>query len=76
MSISKTVAFGLAALTLSAMSAQAAPRHAAHHPMHMKKHGMAHHRGGMMRGSSGMGDADRSADSLNAQSLSRAQGAQ
>ncbi|GEM_PF-5027386 len=74
MSISKTVAFGLAALTLSAVSVQAAPRHAAHHAMHMK-HSMAH-RGGMMRNSSDMGSADRSADSLNAQSLSRAQGAQ
>lgn len=74
MSISKTVAFGLAALTLSAVSAQAAPRHSAHHAMHMK-HGMAH-RGGMMHNSPDMGSADRSADSLNAQSLQRAQGAQ
>ena len=74
MSISKTVAFGLAALSLSAISAQAAPRHHAHHAMHMK-HSMAHHRG-MMRSSPDMGGADRSADSLNAQSLSRAQGAQ
>lgn len=74
MSISKTVAFGLAALSFSAISAQAAPRHAAHHAMHMK-HGMAH-RGGTMRSSPATGNADHSADSLNAQSLSRAQGAQ
>lgn len=77
MSISKTAAFGLAAILLSAVSAQAATHHsarAAHHAMHAK-HGMAH-RGGMMRSAPAMGNADRSADSLNAQSLTRAQGAQ
>lgn len=75
MSISKTAALGLAAILLSAVSAQAAPHyrhHAAHHMMHAK-HGMAH-RGGMMR--SAPMNADHSADSLNAQSLTRAQGAQ
>lgn len=74
MSISKTAAFGLAAILLSAVSAQAAPHHrySAHHAMHAK-HGMAH-RGGMMR--SAPMNADNSADSLNGQSLTRAQGAQ
>ena len=63
MSFSKTVVLGLAVTLLSAVSAQAAhPKHAAHKAMHSMSHK-----------STGMADADHSADSLNAQSLTRAQ---
>ena len=65
MSSSKTVALGLAAALLSAVSAQAAthPKHVAHKAMHSMSH----------KTSTGPASADHSADSLNAQSLTRAQ---
>ena len=69
MSSSKTVALGLAAVLLSAVSAQAAT-HAKTAP-HKMAHAMHH------KASAGsVANADHSADSLNAQSLTRAQGAQ
>lgn len=77
MSISKTVAVGLAAILLSAVSAQAAQYHRrpAHHSMHASgRHGMAQR--AEMRGRGSMSNSDNSADSLNAQSLTRAQGPQ
>ena len=63
MSSSKTVVLGLAAVLLSAVSAQAAthPKHVAHKPMHSTSHKTSN------------APADNSADALNAQSLTRAQ---
>lgn len=68
MSSSKTVVLGLAAVLLSAVSVQAAthPKHVAHKPMHSTSH----------KASKPMNDADHSADSLNAQSLTRSQAPQ
>lgn len=77
MSASKTVVLGLAAVLISAVSAQAAmhrkPGHHAMHPMHHNYH-HAMRNDGAMRGPAGMANADHSADALNAQSLSRTQG--
>ena len=72
MSHFKTVALSVSAILISIASVQAAP-----HP-HMKKssHMMAHkmsHRPMAARAS--VANADHSADALNAQSLSRSQGA-
>lgn len=67
MSASKTVVLGLAAILFSAVSAQAAT-HAKAAP-HKAMHAMSH------KSSTGSGP-DNSADSLNAQSLTRAQSPQ
>lgn len=65
MSFSKTVVLGVATVLLSAVCAQAAthPKHVAHKAMHSMHH----------MGSGSPVSADHSADSLNAQSLTRAQ---
>jgi hypothetical protein len=65
MSFSKTVVLGVAAILISAVSAQAAthPKHVAHKAMHSMSH----------KASTGGVGADNSADSLNAQSLTRSQ---
>jgi hypothetical protein len=68
MSSSKTVVLGLAAILLSAVSAQAAT-HAKHAP-HKAMSAMSH------KTTQAPADADHSADSLNGQSLSRAQAPQ
>ena len=80
MSSLKTVSLSLAVVLASALTVQAAPHHRrpAHHAARHSAHAM-HHTGMRAHGPAGarsMGSADNSADSLNAQSLSRAQAPQ
>lgn len=75
MSPFKTVALTASAVLISAVSAQAARHHAKmmhHTPAHAMHHRMTGHSAAMSRRSAP--NADNSADSLNAQSLTRSQG--
>lgn len=79
MSSFKTVALSLAVVLASAITAQAATTHKpAHHTTRHSTHTMRHSdamAGGQV-GTRGASSADHSADQLNAQSLTRSQGAQ
>ncbi|MDT7952942.1 MAG: hypothetical protein RQ966_15670 [Acetobacteraceae bacterium] len=72
MSAMKIVAITLA-VAFSAVSAQAAPHAKTHKTMHSRMHSVSHKTTGHT-GSAGVTNADRSADQLNEQSLTRAQG--
>ena len=75
MSPFKTAALSVSAILISIVSVQAAPHHMKKPAHHMAAHSMSHHAGRGMAPRASVANADHSADSLNAQSLTRSQGA-